>query len=74
MRWMGNTGPADTTDSGPNKFTMKGIMTHATMAWSASVPEKNFKFQSDAAGTSHESFAELVNERNGSFLSSDEDD
>jgi hypothetical protein len=74
MRWMGNTGPVDATDSGPNQFTIKGIMTHATMSWSASVPEKNFKFQSDAASTSHETLAELVNERNGSFFSSEDDD
>ncbi len=74
MRWMGNTAPADATDSGPNQFTMKGIMTHATMSWSASVPAQHFKFQSDAASTSHETFAELVNERNGSFFSSEDDD
>ena len=74
MRWWGNTAPVDVTDSGPNRFTMKGIMTHATMAWSASVPEKNFRFQSTAASTSHETFAALVNERNGSFFSSKDDD
>jgi hypothetical protein len=74
MRWMGNTGPADATDPGPNQFTMTGIMTHATMSWSASVPEKNFKFQSAAASTSHETFAALVNERNGSFFSIEDDD
>jgi hypothetical protein len=74
MRWFGNTAPVDVTDSGPNQFTMKGIMTHATMSWSASVPEQNFKFQSDAASTSHETFAELVNERNGSFFAGDGDD
>ena len=74
MRWWGNTAPVDVTDSGPNQFTMKGIMTHATMAWSASVPEKNFRFQSAAASTSHETFAALVNERNGSFLSNEDDD
>jgi len=72
MRWMGNTGSADATDSGSNRFTMKGIMTHATMSWSASVPEKNFKFHSDAASTSHETLAELVNERNGSFFEDDD--
>ncbi len=74
MRWMGNTGPADATDSGPNQFTMKGIMTHATMSWTASVPAQNFKFQSAAASTSHETFAELVNERNGSFFAGEGDD
>jgi hypothetical protein len=73
MRWMGNTGPADVTDAGPNQFTMTGIMTHATMAWSCSVPRKNFKFKSAAASTSHETFAALVNERNGSFFSNEED-
>ena len=71
MRWMGNTGPSNATDSGPNQFTMEGIFTHATMAWSCSVPEKNFKFRSAAASTSHETFAALVNERNGSFFGSD---
>jgi hypothetical protein len=74
MHWMGNTGPADATDSGANQFTMTGIMTHATMSWSCSVPEQNFKFQSAAASTSHETFAALVNERNGSFFSGGDDD
>ena len=73
MRWMGNTGPADVTDTGPNQFTFAGIFTHATMAWSASVPSKHFKFRSDAAHTSHETFAALVNERNGSFFAGEED-
>jgi hypothetical protein len=74
MRWMGNTGPAKATDSGPNQFTFDGIFTHATMSWSCSVPSKNFKFHSDAASTSHETLAELVNERNGSFFGSEDDD
>ena len=74
MRWWGNTAAVDVTDSGPNQFTMKGIRTHATMAWSCSVPEQNFKFHSDAASTSHETFAELVNERNGSFFAGQGDD
>jgi hypothetical protein len=74
MHWMGNKGPAMATDSGPNQFTFKGILTHAKMSWSCSVPSKHFKFQSATASTSHESFAELVNERNGSFFSSGEDD
>jgi hypothetical protein len=43
------------------------------MAWSCSVPGKNFKFKSAAASTSHETFAALVNERNGSFFSNEED-
>jgi hypothetical protein len=73
MRWMGNTGKADATDSGPNQFTMKGIGTHATMSWSASVPAQHFRFNSAAASTSHETFAELVNERNGSFFRGGED-
>ena len=73
MRWMGNTGPANATDAGPNQFTMTGIMTQATMAWSCSVPGKDFKFRSDAASTSHETFAALVNERNGSFFANEED-
>ena len=71
MHWMGNKGPAVATDSGPDKFTYKGILTHATMSWSCSVPSKHFKFQS--SGSSHESFAELVNERNGSFFVSDDE-
>jgi hypothetical protein len=76
MRWMGNLGPATPTpaETGPNHFTYKGIMTHATMSWSASVPAQHFKFKSAAASTSHETFAELVNERNGSFLTNGEDD
>jgi hypothetical protein len=73
MRWMGNKSSANVTDSGPNRFTVQGILTHATMAWSCTVPGKHFKFRSDAAGTSHETFAELVNERNGSFFADEED-
>jgi len=69
MHWMGNTGPTTATDSGPNQFSFEGIMTHATMSWSATVPSQHFKFHSAAASTSHETFAELVNERNGSFFS-----
>lgn len=74
LRWMGNNGSTGTvTDSGTNHFTYSGIYTHATLEWSASVPGKNFRFQSDPASTSHETFAELVNERNGSFFSADDD-
>jgi hypothetical protein len=73
MHFMGNTGPANATDPGENRFTFKGILTHATMAWSAAVPAKNFRFESDAADTSFETFAELVNEQNGSFFGSDGD-
>ena len=73
MRWMGNTAPVDVTDPGDNRFTIKGIMTHATMGWSCSVPAQHFKFKSDPANTSHETFAELVNERNGSFFGSGDD-
>jgi hypothetical protein len=73
MRWMGNLGPATPTasETGPNQFTYEGILTHATMSWSASVPSRHFKFKS--SGPSHETFAELVNERNGSFLAEDDD-
>jgi len=74
MRWSGNLAPANGIDSGSNRFTYEGIFTHATMAWSATVPSQHFKFQSAAASTSHETFAELVNERNGSFFSSEDDD
>jgi hypothetical protein len=38
------------------------------------VPSKNFTFHSDPANTSHETLAELVNERNGSFFSNEDDD
>ena len=72
MHWWGNTGKVSVTDSGPNQFTVEGILTHATMAWSCKVPSKNFKFQSAAASTSHETLAELVNERNGSFFASED--
>ena len=74
IHWQGNLGAVDVTDPGPNMFTMKGMLTHATMAWSCKVPSKDFKFQSAAASTSHETFAELVNERNGSFFGSEGDD
>ena len=68
LRWMGEVGPTSATDPGTNRFSFAGIFTHATLAWSASVPVQHFKFRSDAARTSHETFAELVNERNGSFF------
>ena len=74
LRWSGETGPASATDPGPNRFTYHGIFTHATLAWSASVPSQHFKFKSAAASTSHETFAELVRERNGSFFAAAEDD
>ena len=69
LRWNG-TAPGDpgAEDSGPNRFRIDGINTHAQLAWSAKVPSKNFAFKSDAASTSHETFAELVRERNGSLF------
>ena len=69
LRWNG-TAPGDpgAEDSGTNRFRIDGIYTHAQLAWSARVPSKNFAFQSDPASTSHETFAELVRERNGSFF------
>ena len=74
MHWKGNLGKVSVSDPGPNRFAIEGMLTHATMAWSCKVPSKTFKFQSAAASTSHETFAELVNERNGSFFSSEDDD
>lgn len=74
LRWMGNTGPTNVTDPGANRFAIHGIFTHATLAWSARVPSQNFEFHSDAASTSHETFAELVSERNGSFFDTEQDD
>lgn len=76
MHWMGNLGAAtpNPAETGPNQFTYRGIITHARMSWSASVPSKHFKFKSAPASTSHETLAELVNERNGSFFSSGDDD
>ena len=74
LRWMGETGPTSATDSGTNRFTYSGIFTHATLSWSATVPSQHFKFHSASANSSKETFAELVNERNGSFFASDEDD
>lgn len=74
LHWKGNVGPTSATDAGANNFTFSGIFTHATLAWSASVPSRNFEFHSDPADTSHETFAELVHERNGSMVSHSEDD
>ena len=74
MHWKGNLSKVSVSDPGPNRFAIEGMLTHATMAWSCKVPSKTFKFQSAAASTSHETFAELVNERNGSFFSSEDDD
>jgi len=73
MHWKGNLGKVSVSDPGPNRFAVEGMLTHATMAWSCKVPSKTFKFQSAAASTSHETFAELVNERNGSFFNEDDD-
>ena len=73
LRWSGSTGNTSATDPGPNRFTYEGIFTHARLAWSAWVPSQHFAFQSDPASTSFETFAALVNERNGSFFDTDDD-
>ena len=41
---------------------------------SASNPSKHFTFQTDDPATSFETFAAIVNERNGRLYSSDKDD
>jgi hypothetical protein len=74
LHWKGNVGPTSATDTGVNNFTYSGIFTHATLEWSASVPSRNFAFHSDPPGTSHETFAQLVRERNGSMVSNTEGD
>ena len=74
LRWSGNTGDTSAADPGANRFSFKGIFTHATLAWSASIPSTNFAFRSDSARTSHETFAELVNEENGVFFGTGEDE
>ncbi len=51
------------------RFTGMFVQTHATIAWSASVPSQHFVFQSDGAATSHEVYAEVGEERNGFFFS-----
>ena len=68
IHWMGDLSPTTAVDPTANRFAFEGIMTHATIGWSASVPGSNFSFQSDPASTSHETFAELVRERNGIFF------
>ena len=72
LRWSGRTGAASATDAGTNRFNFQGIFTHATLSWSAIVPSMNFAFRSDPARTSHETFAELVNEQNGVFFGTGE--
>lgn len=67
LRWNGKTGDTTAEDSGSNRFRYEGILTHASLTWSARVPSKNFAFRSDSTG-SFETFAALVNERNGSFF------
>lgn len=74
LRWRGNTGPTSVNDPGPNRFRYAGIFTHASLEYSASNPSKNFTFQTDDPATSFETFAAIVNERNGRLYSSDEDD
>ena len=72
LRWTGKTGATSATDAGTNRFNFQGIFTHATLSWSATVPSTNFAFRSDPAPTSHETFAELVNEQNGVFFGTEE--
>ena len=72
LRWTGKTGATGATDAGANRFNFQGIFTHATLSWSAIVPSLNFAFRSDPARTSHETFAELVNEQNGVFFGTEE--
>ena len=67
LRWSGKTDDTSAEDSGTNRFTYQGIRTNASLTWSARVPSKSFAFRSDSAG-SFETFAALVNERNGSFF------
>lgn len=74
LRWTGKTGAASATDAGPNRFNFQGIFTHATLSWSAIVPSMNFAFRSGPARTSHETFAELVNEQNGVFFGTEEEE
>jgi hypothetical protein len=74
LRWRGNTGDTSAADPGANRFNFKGILTHATLGWSASIPSTNFAFRSDSARTSHETFAELVKEGNGVFFGTEEDE
>jgi len=71
LRWMGDLGraqPDSAADMAANQFTFDGILTHATLGWSASVPASNFEFRSAPAHTSKETFAEVVRERNGVFF------
>ncbi len=74
LRWTGKTGDTGAIDPGTNRFSFKGILTHATLSWSASIPSTHFAFRSDSARTSHETFAELVNEQNGVFFGTEEGD
>jgi hypothetical protein len=74
LRWRGNTGPTSVKDPGPNRFRYTGIFTHASLEYSASNPSKHFTFQTDDPETSFETFAAIVNERNGRLYSSDDDD
>jgi hypothetical protein len=72
IRWMGNTGSANVRNE-QQQFDKRGILTHATIEWSAHVPSQNFTFASAPASQSHESYAELVRERNGTLLNEGDD-
>jgi hypothetical protein len=55
-------------------FAGQFVVTHATMAYTASVPAHSFTFVSDPASTSKEVYAEIGHEHNGSFLPGGDDD
>lgn len=74
LRWSGKTDKTSANDAGPNRFQYEGIRTKARLSWSATNPSQHFAFKSDPASTSFETFAALVNERNGSLFGSDSDD
>jgi hypothetical protein len=73
LRWTGNTGSA-TVRNEQQQFDKRGILTHATLEWSAHVPSQHFTFKSAPASQSQESYAELVRERNGSLLNATGED
>jgi hypothetical protein len=68
IEWRGELARVDVRDT-VNRFVGHFIEDTATIAWTAAVPQKNFRFVSDPANTSTTVFAEIGRDRNGVFFS-----
>ena len=66
VRWRGLTKRVQRRDP-VNRYVLEGVESTAVMTCSASVPDTDFEFVSDAAGQ-QVLFAEIGHERNGVFF------